>query len=120
MREPMSGRRCRNSARSYSRSRRSGVRETLIADGLALEDVRGEERRERNVAPRRLHQSDAQRLAARIERCLLQKCSIHRAARSLQDSKPTYAWDMRVRADLHAAHPAAAPAAPLEVVEPAL
>ena len=70
---------------------------------------------ERTAGLRRLHLSDAQRQAARIERCLHQKHSIHRAARAQQDSKPADARDPGVRASLHAAHPVAAPAAPLEV-----
>ena len=38
----------------------------------------------------------------------------------MQDSKPADARDPRVRARLHAAHPAAVPAVPLEAAEPAL
>ena len=64
--------------------------------------------------------NDAQRQAARIERCLHQERSVHRAARALQDSKPADAWDPGVCACLHAAHPVVAPAAPLEAAEPAL
>ena len=80
-----------------------------------------EEENERNVGLRRLHLSDTQRQAARIEHCLHQKRSIPQEARPLQDSKPADARDApRVRATLHAAHPAAASAAPLEVAEEAL
>ena len=107
-----------------SRSRRSGAaaaaRATWIADGLPLEDAGGEEGTERNAGLRQPHLSDAQRQAARIKRCLHQKRSIHRAAWALQDSKPADTRDPRVRASLHASHPAAAPAGPLEVAELAL
>ena len=109
---------------AYSRGRRSGAaaaaRVTKIAHGLPLDDAAGEERPERNVGPRRPHLSDAQLQAAGIERCLHQKRSIHRAARALQDSKPADTRDPRIRASLHAAHPAAVPAVPLEAAEPAL
>ena len=64
--------------------------------------------------------SDAQRQAARNERCLYQNRPIHRAAWALQDRKPADARAPRVRAGLHAAHPAAASAATLEAAEPAL
>ena len=80
----------------------------------------GEEDSDRTAGLRRPHLSDAQRQAARIERCLHQKRSVHRAARVLQDSKPADARDPGVRASLHAAHPGAAPAVPLEAAEPAL
>ena len=43
-----------------------------------------------------------------------------RAARALRESKPADARDPRVRASLHAVHPAAAPAAPVEAAEPVL
>ena len=76
---------------AHSRSRRSGAaaaaRATRIADGLPLEDAGGEEDSERTAGLRRPHLSDAQRQAARIERCRHQKRSVHRAA--LQDSKHT-------------------------------
>ena len=80
----------------------------------------GGEDSERPAVLRRPHLSDARRQAARIERCLHQKRSVHRAARALQDSKPADARDPGVRASLHAAHPVAAPAAPQEAAEPAL
>ena len=109
---------------AFSRSRRSGAaaaaRATRIADGLPLEDAGGAEDSERTAGLRRPHLSDAQRQAARFERCLYQKCSFPRAARALQDSKPADARDPGGRASWHAAHPAAAPAVPLEAAEPAL
>ena len=113
-----------HTAFACSRSRRSGAaaaaRATRIADGLPLEDAGGQEDSERTAGLPRPHQSDAQRQAARSERCPHQKRTFHRAARALQDSKPTDAWDPGVRASLHAAHPIAAPAALLEAAEPAL
>ena len=109
------------------------IRATMIADELPLEDAGGEEDRERTVclaSPfhsfvttaglRHPQLPDAQRRAARIERCLHKKCSVHRAARALQDSKPADTRDPEVRDSLHAAHPVAAPAAPREAAEPAL
>ena len=73
---------------AYSRSRRleaaAAARATRIADGLPLEDAWGEDGPERNAGPRSPHQTDAQRQAARIKRCLHQKRSIRRAARALQ------------------------------------
>ena len=99
---------------AYSRGRRSGAaaaaRVTKIAHGLPLDDAAGEERPERNVGPRRPRQAAARRQAARIERCLHQKRSIHRAAWALHDRKPADARDPRVRVSLHAAHPADVPA----------
>ena len=89
--------------------------------GCPWRTLGGEEKEsERNAGPRLPHLSDAKRQAAWIERCLHQKRSIQRAARGLQDSKPADARDPRVRAGLYAEHPAAAPAAPLQAVEPAL
>ena len=127
--EPMSCRRGWNehgrTVCAYSRSRRSGaaaaLRATRIADGLPVVDAGGgEEIPERKVGPRRPHLSDAQRQAARINQCLHQKFSIHRAARALQDRKPADARDPQVRANLHAAQPAGTPAAPLDAAEPTL
>ena len=75
---------------AYSRSRRSGAaaaaRATRIADGLPVEDAGGEEDSERTAGLRRPHLSDAQRQAARIERCLHQKRSIHQGTGAVQDS----------------------------------
>ena len=108
----------------YSRSRRSdaavAARATRISDGLPLEVAGGEEDSERTAGLRCPHLSDAQRQAARIERCLHQKRTVHRAAQALQDSKPADARDPGVRTSLHAAHPVAAPAAALEAAKPAL
>ena len=114
---------------AYSRSCRSGwaavARATRITDGLPLEGAGGGKYlscldSERTAGLRRPHLSDAQRQVARIERCLHQKCSVHRAAPAQQDSKPADAWDPGVRTSLHASHPVAALAAPLEAPEPAL
>ena len=80
----------------------------------------GKEDSERTAGLRRPHLYDAQRQAARTERCLHQKRSVHRAAQALQDSKVVVARDPGVCASLHAAHPVAAPAAALEAAEPAL
>ena len=99
---------------------RMQARANRTADGLPLEDAGGEKDSERTAGLRRPHLSDAQRQAARIERCLHQKRSVHPAARALQDSKPADAGYPGVRASLHAAHPVAAPAAPLDAAEPAL
>ena len=60
------------------------------------------------------------RQAVRIERCLHQKCLIHRVARALHDNKPADAPAPPGRASLHAAYPAGAPAAPFDAAEPAL
>ena len=87
---------------------------------MTLEDGGGQEASERTAGLRRPHLSDTQRQAARIERCLHQKRSVHRAAWALQDSKPADACDPGVRASLHAAYPVATPAAPVEAAEPAL
>ena len=108
---------------AYSRGRRSVVaaaaRATRVADGQPLDDDGGEGS-ERAAGLRRPHLSEAQRQAHRIERCLVQRRSIHRAARALQSGKPADARDPHVRERLHAAHPAAEPAAPLQAEEPAL
>ena len=107
-----------------SRSRRSGAAAAAItarlADGLPLEVAGRKEDSERIAGLRRPHLSDAQRQAALIERCLHQKRSVHGVARALHDSKHADARDPGVRPSLHAAHPVAAPAAPLEAAQLAL
>ena len=90
----------------------------VLKDGLPLEDAWGEKYKERTAELRRPHLSNAQRPAARVERCLHQKRAVHQAARALQDSKPVDARDLGVHASLHVAHPGAASAAPLEAAEP--
>ena len=72
---------------AYSSSRRSGAAATARviwkADWLSLKDAEREERPEQNAGPRRPYLPDAQRQAARIDRCLYQQHSIHWAVRAL-------------------------------------
>ena len=129
VREPMSCRQWRSSARSHAPCSHTAVaaargrQQRRGQPGLrmgCLEDAGGEDGPECNAWLRRPQLSDAQRQAVRIERCLHQKRSIQGAARPLQDSKPADTLNPWVCVSLHAEHPAAAPAAPLDAAEPAL